>query len=252
MIMLRRIAVTIGAASLAFLGLGVSRGEATVSSSTCSGGTIYSGTYVNLTVTGHCTVAEGADVVVKGTLTVVPGAGFDAATDSTVTVSGNVVAGTGSYFALGCTYAHPCDGGDPPDGGSTNDYVAGNLYLNAAFDAAINGDTIGGSLVSSGGGPGYSLNPWIPFSIKDNQIHGNLTVTNLHTSWFGAIRNTVGGTVTVKNVQGADEDSNEVVTNTIGGNLICSGNSPHIQYGDSGGDPNIVSGVVTGECTAVV
>jgi hypothetical protein len=47
-------------------------------------------------------------------------------------------------------------------------------------------------------------------------------------------------------------DGNEVQTNTIGGNLDCSKNSPKPQEGDSGGSPNVVGGHATGQCSDLV
>jgi hypothetical protein len=223
---------------------------------TCSGGQISSGTYTQLTVTGACTVAEGATVVVRGNLTVAPGAMFDAQTHSTVTVQGNVLAGRGSMFALGCTPAHPCNG-DETETAPTHDTVRGNVVLDHVFDAALNGDTIGGNLVVNGGGPGYSLDPWIPFSMKDDVVHGSVLVSNLRTSWWGLIRSTVGGNVVVTNVRGADPDSTEIVANTIGGNLICLGNSPAPHLGDAvegappGYGPNTVHGHAIGQCASI-
>jgi hypothetical protein len=43
----------------------------------------------------------------------------------------------------------------------------------------------------------------------------------------------------------------EVVTNTIYGDLECSGNSPAPQIGDSGGSPNIVFGLKLGQCASL-
>jgi hypothetical protein len=79
-------------------------------------------------------------------------------------------------------------------------------------------------------------------------------------AWIVAIRNTVNGSVTVANNAAtrvdADSgpndvfDSTEVAANKISGNLICFGNTPPAQIGDSGGAPNIVSGHKIGECAA--
>lgn len=46
-------------------------------------------------------------------------------------------------------------------------------------------------------------------------------------------------------------DSTEVVTNEISANLICRGNSPAAQIGDSEGSPNTVGGKKIGECAAL-
>ena len=115
--------------------------------------------------------------------------------------------------------------------------------------------TIHGNLVSNGGsGPGRN------FPIKDDTIDGNVIVHGWSGLWFGILRSTVGGNVVVANTSGTqtgvDEfvgilDSTEIVDNTIGGNLICHGNSPAAQIGDSGGGPNSVAGNAVGECAGL-
>ena len=49
----------------------------------------------------------------------------------------------------------------------------------------------------------------------------------------------------------ADPDGNEVDTNVVQGNFVCSGNNPAAQVGDSGGFPNIAFGKATGECASL-
>jgi hypothetical protein len=48
-----------------------------------------------------------------------------------------------------------------------------------------------------------------------------------------------------------DPDGNEYVTNVIRGSLMCWGNSPAPQVGDSEGLINDVTGSKTGQCTNV-
>lgn len=253
---LRALGVIAGAVALTGVGM-TSASAASAQALTCSGGQIHGGTYSSITVTGHCTVKPGARVIVQGGVIVRPGASFDGATDSTIKIHGNVVAGPGSSFALGCTPAHPCDGNDTQDF-STFDRVDGNIVLNGVFNAALNGDLIGGSVTSIGGGAGL-LNPadeFIPFSIKDDTIGGNVVVSGLTTVWFGVIRSTIGGNVVLINIKGSDPDANEVVANKITGNLVCIGNSPASQFGDAildpglppGYGPNQVGGVAVGQC----
>ena len=252
---LAALAVFGAAAALTITGAGTAA-AATPHPGTCSGGNVASGTYTTLTITGDCRVPDGGRVVVEQNLVIAPGARFDAQTHSRVIVHGDVAAGAGSAFALGCTPAHPCDG-DNSESTSTSDVVDGNVVLNDVFDAALNGDVIRGSLVVNGGGPGYSLDPWIPFSIKDDVIKGNVSITGLRTSWWGLIRSHVGGSVVLTDIQGADPDSNEVVANVIGGNLVCYGNSPAPHLGDAveGAPPgygsNTVAGRGVGQCTAI-
>ena len=250
---LQTLAVTAGAAALVLSGTAAAsaRGGAPT---TCSGGDIASGTYAGLNITGQCTVPIGANVTVNGNVTIAPGAMFDAQTESHVVINGNVDAGAGSLFGLGCTFAHPCDDGNVPDGGKTNDVVTGNVTLNGVFDAAINGSTINGNLTSTGGGAGL-LDPeeqFVPFSIKDDMIGGNLTVSGLTTVWFGVIRTHVGKNVTLTNINLSDPDGNEVVTDVIAGNLNCTGLSPAPQVGDSEGAADVVGKHATGQCAGLV
>jgi len=68
----------------------------------------------------------------------------------------------------------------------------------------------------------------------------------------GYIRNHVAGSVIYRQNSFADPDAGELVTNTVGGNMICLGNSPQVQIGDSEGSPNVVQGNALGECKNVV
>jgi hypothetical protein len=49
----------------------------------------------------------------------------------------------------------------------------------------------------------------------------------------------------------ADTDSTEIATNTVTQNLVCFGNQPVAQIGDSGGAPNVVGGAKLGECAGL-
>ena len=84
--------------------------------------------------------------------------------------------------------------------------------------------------------------------------------------WFGIIRVNVGGNVVAANTSGTQVglpgtefegilDSTEIVSNVIGGNLICHGNTPPAQIGDAildeGNGPNTVGGNALGECADV-
>lgn len=252
----RTVTVLLGAIALIFAGV-TAANAGQIRSYTCSGGDI-SGTYSSVTVKGDCHVPKGATLTVRGNLTLAPGAELDATQFSTshLKVGGNVVAGRGSTFAMGCTEAHPCSA----DGGSKAhpDTVHGNVLLIHVSNAAINGSKIGGNLISVGGGAPADQHQ--SFSIKDDTIRGNVVVTGLSTDWFGVIRSTIGGNVTLIGNRGARlsdagvPDSNEVVANTIGGNLVCFGNDPANQFGDAtdesqpNGGFNQVGGVALGQC----
>lgn len=209
------------------------------------------GTHRNLTIRGNAYVASGNTLRVRGNLTVARGACLDAFTLGTVHVRGNLVVGNGAILALGCT---PNSIGPVPPCGTTttNDTVGGNLIANKPLTMYLDGDHIRGNLASEGGGPGLH-GQFLNFPVKDNTIGGNLTVFGWRGGWVGAIRNTVGGRVVFShNGSVQDPDSNEVQTNTIGGNLVCRGNSPaaHVNPAD-GGFPNTVGGHKIGQCAGL-
>jgi hypothetical protein len=94
----------------------------------------------------------------------------------------------------------------------------------------------------------------VPFSVKDDFIHGNLHVRGLKTTWFGVIRSTINGTVSLRRIKNDDPDGMEVVHDTIGGDLACFKNQPKPQFGDAveGAPPgykySTVGGQILGQC----
>ena len=243
-------ALLVGGGSNALAGKG--------NSTTCSG-PLTSGSYGSVTVAGTCAVGFNANIVINGDLTLSDGAAFAGIIPSTVHVTGNVKVGKGAILGLG--YATP------------NDVVDGNVDANQPLSVYLGGVTIHGNVTSNGGG---SSTKFYNFPIKDNTIDGNLTLHGWQGGWIGALRNHVGGKLDISNVgsvvhaadgdacdasgtfpngcvaaPGADPDSTEVTDNVVAGNLICHGNSPAAQAGDSGGGPNIVSGNKIGECAGL-
>ncbi len=205
------------------------------------------GTYTTVTVAGICTV-DGGQVVTSGDVTVQPGALLLAAfaTDgasgtSGITVGGNLNVGSGAALILGCENpAFTClrstaDLNSP-------DSVAGSIVAPSALAVIVHDSTIGHDIVETGGGGGFNCdnndllegNPAYS-DYEDNTIAGNLRVSGVTSCWFGAIRNKIGGSATFANSTFVDPDASENLTNQIAGNLLCSGNSPVVQYGDSGG-----------------
>ncbi|MGZ5393607.1 MAG: vanadium-dependent haloperoxidase, partial [Mycobacterium sp.] len=190
---------------------------------TCSGGQIISGTYSGFTVTGNCTIADGAVVQINGNLTVTDGAILNdhAASTGTVHVTGNVKVGKGAVLGLGYNAA---------EGTLGPNTVGGSIVANQPLTIYLGNVTVHGNLISIGGG-----DPERNFPIKDNTIHGNVFLFGWKGLWMGLIRNTVGGSVWVMGNRAADtstlpgSDSTEIQTNDISGNLICLGNSPAAQ-----------------------
>ena len=213
---------------------------------TCTGGLIPSGTYTNLTVAGPCAVAPNATIKVTGNVTVLPGSVLDAhSAPSTITVNGNVASGPGSLMMIGCqapthtgNSAHPCQ--DDPEGRSTI-AVKGSITLNQPVAVMLNGLSVNGNITVSGGG-----SP-IPWSIKNNEIRGNVTVTGSTTWWIGVLFNSIRGNVTLNDIVITDTDGELertfVVRNEIRGNLSCS-SMPEGVFGYG----NTIRGRATGQC----
>ena len=224
-----------------------------------SAGTALSGSYASATVEGNEYVKSGTSLTVTGNLTIARGACLDAFTLGTVHVGGNVVVEKGAILALGCSFGAlgpeellPCKGE------TTYDTVGGSILANQPLTMYLTATTIDGSVISIGGGPGPVFVPYINYPIKENDIGGNLFVDGWRGAWFGVLRNDIHGSawllgnvgVTISPETGLP-DSSEIVSNTIGRDLVCLANKPAAQFGDSGGSPNTVGGHKVGQCTAV-
>lgn len=220
------------------------------------------GTYSNLNIAGFCAIDSG-NVTVLHNLTVLPNGVLNAAFGgSDLHVHGNLDVQNNGILVLGCEpSAFPCFNDDPNDlTMSTSDTVGGNLGANGALMMLVHNNQIGGNVTQSGGGGGVTcatqpLGPNGPpaySTYEDNAIGRNASVMGLQTCWLGFIRNNVSGNVNFNNNVDFLSDGNEVVTNTVGRNLNCSGNSPAPHVGDSLGSLNSVSGRATGQCASLV
>ena len=212
--------------------------------------TAVSGTYTSLTITGNKYVPAGSALRVAGNLAVAPGACVDAYTTGTVTVDRNLLVGNGAILGLGCA---PFEDGefDPCGTTTTNDTVGGSLIGDHPYTIYLSADTIRGNLTRDSGGPGATFSPYVNYPIKDSVIGGNVSISGWQGAWFGFLRNKVGGNAIFSGIVGANPDSNEIATNTVGRNLICQSNSPAAQLGDSGGMPNAVAKHKIGQCAGL-
>ena len=213
-------------------------------------GTPITGVHGSTTISGNRYVPDGRTLTVYGSLTLAPGACLDAFTLGTVHVTGTLLAQRDSILALGCTPGS-IGPGPPCNGETTSDTVGGGIVGNHPYTMYLDGDTIWGGINDEGAGPGPVLSPYVNFPIKDNVIYGNVLLDRWKGAWFGFIRNRTYGSVTITNNAGADPDADEVVSNTISGNLMCLNNYPAPQFGDSGGTPDIVGGLNIGQCAGL-
>ncbi len=197
--------------------------------------------YRSITIAGPCTVDGGATIRVSGSIWVRAGAMFDAqSAPATITVGRDVIGAPGSMVGLGCqppeytgNSAHPCEA--DPSGHSTIT-VGGSVMLIGPVGVFLNGIDVRGNVTVLGGGSE------IPWSVKNNTIHGNLTLGGQTEEWIGILFNTIGRNVTVVAVEmtGVDDSTGSgvndlfMVRNTIGRNLACFGVKPGVTgYGNS-------------------
>jgi hypothetical protein len=217
---MRRLTVALLLSVVAAMALTVSSSAA--EKTTCTS-TLAPGTY------GTVTVPAGATCLI--------GAG-------PLTINGGLVIEAGGIFIFG-------DEESP----NVNATINGGVVAVNANSVQIHFSTISGGVVLLGGsgpfpGPFDFGGGFAPTwnTLEDNTINGRVVIDGYNGFWQGFIRNTVNGSVNFNNNTLVDPDGNELVTNTIHGNLNCSGNDPAPQVGDSEGAPNVVSGNKNGQC----
>ncbi len=250
---LQVLTVSVGALALVMAGAAVASAKtAPPKAYTCAGGHIPSGHYASITVKGACDVKAKAVISVDNDVHVAKHATLDAqSAPATITVGGDVTAGTGSLLGLGCqpdtTFAHhPCT--IDPTGHSTIT-IKGNVTAFGADTVLLNGITVKGHVTLEGGG---GANPW---SVKNNTIRGNLTIVGVTSEFMVVLRNMIGGNVLLAAITETDTDPNpavEIVVNTIGGNLVCYGLAPRAAGGFIPDQVNTVGGVSLGQCAHLV
>ena len=206
-------------------------------------------TLVGALVVGVPAVAGAASSSTICTGTLAPGsyhrvvvpAGAVCLSDGPVTIRGGLSIQSGATFVLG-NEENPVNTGT----------ISGGVHATNAASVQIHFTRINGG-VSIHGGSGPFGGPFgVTFNaIEDNRINGGATVAGYNGFWFGFIRNHVNGSVNLNNNTLTDPDANEYVTNTIHGNLNCTGNTPAPQVGDSEGLPNQVTGNKTGQCAGL-
>jgi hypothetical protein len=128
--------------------------------------------------------------------------------------------------------------------------VKGNVTAWDAATVLLNGITVKGNVtLLGGGGP-------IPWSIKNNTIGGNLTVSGQTTDWLGVLFNRIGRNVTLIKINVRDTDPGAhgvyIVQNTIGSNLTCFTLTPGVSGGFVPGAVNVVGRHAIGQCAALV
>ncbi|MCU0264324.1 MAG: hypothetical protein MUF09_11770 [Candidatus Nanopelagicales bacterium] len=258
------LATVVVAGALVLSGGPAMAGAPSTQAYTCTGGDfstgnmvhIPSGNYSSLTVAGACDVEPDAVISIVGNLNVLAGAVFDAqSAPSTITVGRNVTAAAGSLLGLGCQpdapgmSGHPCL--DPYANERSTITVKGNVTATGADTVLLNGITVKGNVTLTGGGGD------IPWSVKNNTIGRNLTVSEVTPFWFGALFNSIAGNATLTNITVTEDypgasQAVYIVRNTIGRNLTCTGLGPNLSFGFYPGQVNTVGHNANGQCASPV
>jgi len=243
-------------------------------SATCGGtvaspATLAAGTYGAVSITGVCAVRAG-QVTVTGDVSVGTGAALVTAYAQSgglngppvLNVLGSIVASTGASLILGCDPVHFTCFDDPSPGSPTaasRTIVQGNIVATDSLGVVIHDSSVAGDITQSGGGGGLRCAPSTSiFSLtyeraaysdyENLTVGGNLRVSGLQSCWFGALRLAVGGSATFSGNSYADPDADEILNNNISGNLLCTGLSPSVHFGDAGQGGSTVGGYGTGDC----
>jgi hypothetical protein len=164
---------------------------------------------------------------------VVPAGATCDGTEANIVVRGGVRVGEGATFILG-----------NEELGADTGRIRGGVRADSPASLQLHFAHVNGGVRMHGGNGFFS-------TVEDNVIHGGATIKGYSGFWLGFIRNKVHGTVKLNDNIMDDPDANEYVTNTIKGNLVCHGNSPAPQVGDSEGQPNIVTGRKVDQCAGL-
>jgi hypothetical protein len=237
---------------------------------------VLAGTYRgDVQIDGVCMVNGGA-AVVDGNLTVTPGSALNASFalndrthhgTSSLRVRGNLSTLKDAVLDMGCLPLHsPCsDDPNASTGGTLTGHnrVDGNLTGWEALAIIVHASKIDGNVAQVGGGGGAAamtckvpttgvfaaIGSPVFSNYEDNRIAGDLSVSKLRTCWFGALRDNVGGTVSVDGNKFGDPDADEVNSNLVHGSMKCFANTPAVQFGDGvGAMSNKVADKASGEC----
>jgi len=201
-------------------------------------------------------VVADAVINVAGNVNVAAGAVLDAqSASSTITIGRKFTGGSGSMVVLGCqprTYtgnsAHTCTVEQDKHSTIT---IGGNVTVTGGQAVRLNGVTVNGNVTLTGGG-----SEMIPWSIKNNTMGGNLTISGQTTDWLGVLFNRIGRNATLTNIAVTDHDKGThnvfIVRNVVGSNLTCNGLTPGVSGGFAPGSVNVVGHNATGQCAALV
>lgn len=165
-------------------------------------------TAVNVPTGATCDVSTSGNVTVTGSVTVNSGATLQDFGAATFTVNSLSAGGARMIYLV------------PATGGAVS--ITGGVSVTGATNTV---------------------------DIRDSFIGGNLLVANsMISAYINLTGNSVGGNVLNRSNTTPAPGDNDIVDNTIGGSLVCSGNSPAPQ---DDGMPNTVGGAKMVQCSGL-
>jgi hypothetical protein len=213
-------------------------------------------------VFGNLIVGRGSTLLAAFALNDEAGSG-----SSSLSVVGDLRVQNGAAALLGCDAEHfPCIDDPNPEAAtlSSQARIYGSLQEQQPLGVVVHNSIVFGNVVEHGGGGGLTCEPSGIFTVfgspvysdyEDTGIYGNLDVVGLTSCWLGVIRTHVGGSVHLIDNQLADPDAIEIISNQLGGNLVCLHNSQVWDSADEGEslyprvpEPNTVGGKRFGQC----
>jgi hypothetical protein len=252
----------VGVAALALLALSFVGAAGASPPQTCSGtfdspGSLAGSYPGNVVVSGACSGDEPATV--NGNLTLKPGSAL--IDFAGLTVNGNVIVQAGATLFVGAEEEEAA----APQQPSGDFHFGGNLVASKPLGVVLHGVAVDGNINESGGGGGFTCDPIGVFAlfespvfsvVEGGHVGGKVTITNLTSCWLGITHSQIEGGVNLQNNQLADPDAIEVLDNSIGGNIVCQGNSMMWDSADLVEDslfprlwePNTVGGNRIGQC----
>jgi hypothetical protein len=211
----------------------------------------------NVVVSGAC--SGDAPATVNGNLTLTSGSAL--VDFAGLTVNGNVIVQAGATLFVGAEEEEAAASQQP----SVDFHFGGNLVASQPLGVVLHGVAVDGNINESGGGGGFTCDPVGVFTlfespvfsvVEGGHVGGHVTITNLTSCWLGITHSQIEGGVSLLNNQLADPDAIEVLDNSIGGNIVCQGNSMMWDSADLVEDslfprlwePNTVGGNRIGQC----
>jgi hypothetical protein len=243
----RRAALSmLGVALLGALAWGV---DATVAGAqpalpaTCTGGTLAAGNYVDLTVSGSCTITSGT-VTVRDALTVTGSGSLSNDPGTSLVVARGVSLQSQSTLQVTNAQVHGgVQGNLPTTVQFDSSAVSGGIHVVGGVVLEVSNSTVSGNITQRRmASPGSS-------QVDHSSVSGDIDIANGNVRAGAAVLdNNVTGSVRVSRLGSISYLPSTISGNTITGNLACRGDDP---APTNGGAPNKVARSELAQCVGL-